>query len=88
MPKTIVSTMLESQIEENGHLREPTNEEIVSQTITFLMAGFETTSENLGYTAYLLALNPEVQEKAHDHIVKYFESKPVSSNLFVYPGLG
>ncbi len=54
-----------------------TNKEIVSQLITFLMAGLETVSTTVSCTAYLLALNPDVQQKAHEKIEAYFHSKPV-----------
>ena len=55
-----------------------TNKEIVSQLITFLMAGLDTVSTTVSCTAYMLALNPEVQQRAHDKIEAYFQSKPVS----------
>ncbi len=55
-----------------------TNKEIVSQLITFLMAGLETVSTTVSCTAYMLALNPEVQQRAHDKIEAYFQLKPVS----------
>ena len=55
-----------------------TDQEIVAQAITFLLAGYETTSNALSYTSYLLALHPEVQEKLAREIEEYFEDKPVS----------
>ncbi|XP_038063822.1 cytochrome P450 3A13-like [Patiria miniata] len=38
-------------------------EEVVSQCVMFLMAGYETTSACLIFTSYLLASHPDVQEK-------------------------
>ena len=63
---------------EGGGDKKLTDEEIVSHSITFLLAGYETTANALAYTSYLLALNPEIQEKLQAEIDEYFESKPVS----------
>ena len=58
--------------------RKLTDEEIVSHAVTFLLAGYETTANTLAYTSYLLALNPDIQEKLQSEIDSYFEEKPVS----------
>ena len=63
---------------EGGGGRRLTDEEIESHSITFLLAGYETTANTLAYTSYLLALNPEIQEKLQAKIDEYFESNPVS----------
>ena len=55
------------------------NEEIVAHAVTFLLAGYETTANTLAYTAYLLALNPDIQEKLQSEIDSYFDDKPVSN---------
>ncbi|KAJ7381554.1 Thromboxane-A synthase, partial [Desmophyllum pertusum] len=39
------------------------DDEVLAQSFTFILAGYETTSNTLAYTTYCLALNPEVQEK-------------------------
>ena len=57
------------------------NEEIVAHAMTFLLAGYETTANTLGYTSYLLALNPDIQEKLQSEIDSYFDDKPVSKPL-------
>ena len=59
-----------------------TNKEIVSHSITFLLAGYETTANSLSYTSYLLALNPSVQERLHAEIEEYFQNNPVSVNKY------
>ena len=53
------------------------NEEIVAHAVTFLLAGYETTANTLSYTAYLLALNPDIQEKLQSEIDSYFDDTPV-----------
>ena len=57
--------------------RRLTEEQIIAHSVTFMMAGHETTANTLGYTAYLLALNPHVQEKLQSEIDKYFKENPV-----------
>ena len=57
-----------------------TDKQIVDHSTTFLLAGYETTANALAYTSYLLALNPEIQEKLQREIDDYFEEKPVSLN--------
>mgnify|MGYP001795471384 FL=1 len=39
------------------------NDEIVAQSVTFLLAGQETTANTLSFVTYLLALYPDVQKK-------------------------
>ena len=45
-----------------------TDAEIVSQSMTFILAGYETTSNALAYTTYCLAMNPDKQEKLLEEI--------------------
>ena len=52
------------------------NEEIVASIITFIVAGYETTSNALSYTAYLLALNPTIQDRLIREINDYYKINP------------
>ena len=54
------------------------DEEVVANSIGFLLAGNETTAITLAFVSYELALNPDVQEKLQSEIDTYFEDKPVS----------
>ena len=58
--------------------RKLTDKEIVAHAVTFMLAGYETTANTLAYASYLLALNPDIQEKLQSEIDSYFEGKPVS----------
>ena len=55
-----------------------TSQEIVDNSVVFLIAGFETTANSISYSSYYLALNPDIQEKLQSEIDNYFEDKPVS----------
>ena len=45
-----------------------TDDEIVAQSSSFLLAGYETTSSCIAYTTYVLATNPQIQEKLIEEI--------------------
>lgn len=40
--------------------------------------GYETTSNALAFTSYLLAIHPEEQEKLYAEINQYYSDHPVS----------
>ena len=61
--------------DENG--RKMNDDEITSHCILFMIAGYETTSNALTYTAYQLALNPNIQQKLQAEIDEYFKNNPV-----------
>ena len=52
--------------------------QIVANSVEFLVGGYETTSATLAFTTYLLAANPEVQERLANEIHSYFAENPVS----------
>ncbi|CAJ0952507.1 unnamed protein product, partial [Mesorhabditis belari] len=52
-----------------GHLqRALTKEEAIGSCFMFLLAGFDTTANSLGYATHYLARNPEIRERLRDEI--------------------
>ena len=51
------------------------DEELVAQGITFIFAGYETTSTPLSFLMYKLATHPDIQEKLQKEIDVTFPSK-------------
>lgn len=49
------------------------DEEIVAQSVIFLLAGYETSSNTLSFTLYYLAVNPDVQDKLRSEIQEALE---------------
>lgn len=49
-----------------------TEDEVVGQAFVFLLAGYETSSNTLAFTCYLLAIHPECQHKVHEEVDEFF----------------
>lgn len=47
-------------------------DEVVGQAFVFLLAGYETSSNTLAFTCYLLALHPECQRKVLEEVDEFF----------------
>ena len=77
----LLQSMLEMHDEnkETKSDRYLSNDEIVATINVIMLAGYETTSNTLSYTAYLLALNPIIQDKLIKEINGYYASNPNSS---------
>lgn len=60
-----------------------TEDEIVGQAFVFLLAGYETSSNTLAFTCYLLAINPECQLKVQEEVDDFFtrHESPDYSNV-------
>ncbi|XP_064405389.1 cytochrome P450 3A24-like [Halichondria panicea] len=71
--KDLLQSMIEAIKDDQMKL---TDEQIVAHSTTFLLAGYETTSNTLAYVSYLLALNPIIQEKLQQEIDNYFDNNP------------
>ena len=76
--KDFLQLMLEAHEENIGTKSSGilSNDEIVSAIMTTILAGYETTSNTLSYTAYLLALNPTIQDNLVKEINDYYEANP------------
>ena len=44
------------------------SDEVISNVFLFMIAGYETTSTALGYSTYVLATKPEIQDKLVEEI--------------------
>ncbi|XP_068226085.1 cytochrome P450 6a8-like [Palaemon carinicauda] len=49
------------------------DKEIIANAWTFLIAGFDTTANSLTSTAYLLACNPDIQEKVYIELCEHIQ---------------
>lgn len=71
--KDFLHLMTEAQRESKETANKPggyvlTNDVLVAQSVLFIFAGHETTAITLTFTAFELALNPDVQERLYNEI--------------------
>jgi len=59
-------------IEAAGKEKMLSEDEIVAHEFIFILAGYETTAAALNFTSYLLAKNPDVQDKLQEEIDAHF----------------
>ncbi|KAF0533318.1 cytochrome P450 [Gigaspora margarita] len=52
-----------------------TNNELVSQVMTFLIAGHDTTSTSLSWTLYFLSKNHDCQDRPRKEILDVFSDR-------------
>ncbi|RIB21093.1 cytochrome P450 [Gigaspora rosea] len=52
-----------------------THEELISQVMTLLIAGHETTSTSLSWILYLLAKNPDIQDRLRKEVLEVFTDR-------------
>ncbi|KAM6982456.1 cytochrome P450 3A40-like [Tautogolabrus adspersus] len=52
-----------------------TDNEILSQAMIFIFAGYETSSSTLGFLSYDLAINPQIQKRLQEEIDETFPNK-------------
>ncbi|KAK2464803.1 hypothetical protein APHAL10511_003221 [Amanita phalloides] len=73
----LLRTLVKSNMnEEAGKRNVLTDDEIISDTFFFLLAGHETTSHTLCFALSLLALHPEVQAKAYEEVSRLWPDAP------------
>lgn len=73
-----VSLLLKAEITDEsvqspeGRVRGMTSEEMISQALIFMVAGYETTASALTFAAFLLAQHPECQERCRAEVMTEF----------------
>ena len=77
--KDFLQLMIDATAEDRRGQMRLSDEGIVAQCFAFLTAGYDTTANSLTYTAYLLTLNPDIQEKLIDEIKAYTAENPNDS---------
>ncbi|XP_076416745.1 cytochrome P450 3A5-like isoform X2 [Peromyscus maniculatus bairdii] len=77
--------MMNSQNSKDMESYKPLSDlEILTQSITFIFAGYETTSTTLSFITYLLAIHPHVQKKLQQEIDTVLPNKaPVTYEALV-----
>ena len=58
------------------------DDEVVAQSVIFLLAGYETSSNTLSFTLYHLAVNPDVQDKLRSEINEAVETNARKRPLY------
>uniref|UniRef100_A0A8C7G2T9 Cytochrome P450 3A n=1 Tax=Oncorhynchus kisutch TaxID=8019 RepID=A0A8C7G2T9_ONCKI len=66
----LMQLMVDSQIPQDHR-----SKEILSQALTYIFGGYETSSSTLGFLSYNLATNPDVQAALQDEIDQIFPDK-------------
>ena len=59
--------------------RKFTDDEIIANIVLFFLAGYDTTSTLLTNSSYLLAMNPEIQEKLYFEIKKSLDGMDIKN---------
>ena len=72
--RDLVQLMLEAQEETVNGVSKLSHDEVTAQSVTFLIAGFETTGNTLSSTAYYLASYPEVQDRIIQEVDEALDS--------------
>ena len=72
--RDLVQLMLEAHEEIVHGVRKLSIDEVTAQSVTFLVAGFETTGNTLSSTAYYLATYPEVQDRITQEVDEALDS--------------
>ncbi|KXJ88231.1 cytochrome P450 [Microdochium bolleyi] len=58
-----------------------TDEDLVDQLMTFLAAGHETTATSMTWALYMLAKNPEMQQRLRDEVREHLPSMDSDQNV-------
>ncbi|KAF8730610.1 hypothetical protein AX14_005373 [Amanita brunnescens Koide BX004] len=77
----LLTTLVQSNMNEESRSNLLTDDEIISDTFVFLLAGHETTANTLSFALCLLALYPEVQANAYAEVCCLWPEAPPSLDV-------
>ena len=80
--KDLIQLMLDAKMENRDGIDGDemlSTPKMATMAAGFMIEGFETITNLLSFTSYLLAMHPEVQEKLQSEIDEWFENNAVSS---------
>ncbi|XP_078377237.1 cytochrome P450 3A24-like [Oculina patagonica] len=81
--KDLLHLMMAANEETTGEgVSKLSDDEIVAQAVVFLLAGYETSSNTLGFALYHLAVNPDVQDMLRTEINEAMESNAGKKPLY------
>ena len=72
--KDLLHLMMMANEETTEGISRLSDDEIVAQSVVFLLSGYETSSSTLAFTLYHLALYPDIQDKLRAAIKEAMES--------------
>jgi cytochrome P450 len=75
----LVARMLRARNPETGEAM--TDEQLIDNLATFLLAGHETTAKTLTWTLYLLARAPEWQERVREEVAEVTQGAAVTAEM-------
>ncbi len=78
----LLSMLLLARDEDGSEL---SADQLRDEVLTIFLAGYETTANALSWTWYLLATNPEIQERMHEEVAAVLGDRPAT--LEDYPQL-
>lgn len=81
----MLQLMLDAKDETGGEKID--NDDILAQSLVFLLAGYETSSTTLGFVCYLLAIDTHVQDKLREEIDRMWPGDEVGSFFKVGVGI-
>ncbi|ESK86852.1 cytochrome p450 [Moniliophthora roreri MCA 2997] len=80
----LVRSNMQEQNEKSGGM---SDEDVLAQVPTFLVAGHETTSTATTWALYLLTQHPEIQSKLREELISVPSSEPTMDELNALPYL-
>ncbi|KAG9049021.1 hypothetical protein FS837_011400 [Tulasnella sp. UAMH 9824] len=78
--KDLLSVLLRSNMKE-ATSQMMTDDEVIAQIATFVIAGHDTTSSSTSWTLYALAKNPEIQRKLREELLAFPHDSPTLDDL-------